>query len=461
MTMDRRTFLKSSLMVGAGAASFGPTSPFLRMAQGNPGVEGSDPDRYYIFCYFNGGWDILLSLDPRDPMVYTPGAIQTTGIYPGYELLVGSDGQLLTSSTGQTFGPYMTPLMPWLEQISVVRGMSMETLTHAAGMRRFLTGKPPSGLQARGSSCGTWLAAKYGEGESIPNLCLSVESYNVELPNYASGLQVNSVEDLVLALQPGDPQLPSLQKVQLDALLTQFGACTASEKSVLVQGALAGRLKAEEMVAAGFADLFDLQAKDDPFMEQLRADFNIPANGTTALSSPEAQGAAAVLALTSGMSRVANVRVALGLDTHYEENWTEEQGPNQERGFTVVAAMLKRLSETQFKGTSESWLDHTTLVGFSEFSRQPILNSNKGRDHSLTNACFVAGAGIQGGQVLGASSNVGMTPTKTNLATGLPDLSGEVIRPEHILTTLLHDVGITDDETDLRVDPFAALLKSS
>ena len=25
------------------------------------------PDRYYIFCYFGGGWDVFLSLDPRDP----------------------------------------------------------------------------------------------------------------------------------------------------------------------------------------------------------------------------------------------------------------------------------------------------------------------------------------------------------------------------------------------------------
>ena len=24
-------------------------------------------ERYYIFCYFSGGWDILVGLDPRDP----------------------------------------------------------------------------------------------------------------------------------------------------------------------------------------------------------------------------------------------------------------------------------------------------------------------------------------------------------------------------------------------------------
>ena len=127
--MKRRTFLKSGLMMGAGAATLGAV-PGLSSLSAASTSNGSD--HYYIFCYFSGGWDILLSLDPRDPLVYTPGAIQTTGIYPGYELLVGSEGNLLWSENGDMFGPYMGPLMPWLPKMSIVRGMSMETLTHAA-----------------------------------------------------------------------------------------------------------------------------------------------------------------------------------------------------------------------------------------------------------------------------------------------------------------------------------------
>ena len=128
--------------------------------------------------------------------------------------------------------------------------------------------------------------------------------------------------------------------------------------------------------------------------------------------------------------------------------------------------MLKRLKETEYKGTGASWLDHTTIVGFSEFCRTPNFNGNMGRDHSLTNACFLAGAGIQGGQVIGRSSDVGMTPTLTNLATGQSAPSGaegeegiSVVRPEHILRGLMVDVGITEDEADFRVDPLTAMLK--
>ena len=94
--------------------------------------------------------------------------------------------------------------------------------------------------------------------------------------------------------------------------------------------------------------------------------------------------------------------------------------------------------------------DHTVIVGFSEFSRTPLINVRGGRDHSLTNACFVAGGNIRGNQVIGASSDLALQPTKTNLVTGLPDLGGEVIRPEHVLQTLFDEVGI-GEKPDLRV----------
>ena len=441
--------------MGAGAATFGQVSPLVRLGYAST-VDSAD--HYYLFCYFAGGWDILLSLDPRDPMVFTPGAIQSTGIYPGYEHLIGTDGQLQYSSSGEMFGPYMTPLMPWLDHMTIIRGMSMETLTHAAGMRRFLTGRPPSGLQARGSSAATWLAAATGESEAIPNLSLGVESYNVDQPNFASGLKVNSLADLILALQAGDPALHSLQEAQLNALLSQFAMCESQSSSPFIQSAQASRIKAAEMVAANYASEFDIMQNNDPLTLQIRDNFGIV--GNVGVNSREAQAAAAVIALMSGMTRVASVRVAANLDTHFEDNWTEDQGPNQEQGFQIIAAMMKTLNENEYKGSGSSWLDHTTIVGFSEFSRTALLNGNMGRDHSLTNACFLAGGDIKGGQIIGRSSDVGMIPTPTNLTTGISEPGGEIIRPEHIHAALLSKVGLTDKETDLRVEPLTAIFKS-
>ncbi len=55
-----------------------------------------------------------------------------------------------------------------------------------------------------------------------------------------------------------------------------------------------------------------------------------------------------------------------------------------------------------------------------------------------------------------------MAPTKTNLTTGeSDDVAGEIIKPEHIYRTLLHDIGVTADVTDMRVPAITALLTKS
>jgi uncharacterized protein (DUF1501 family) len=134
------------------------------------------------------------------------------------------------------------------------------------------------------------------------------------------------------------------------------------------------------------------------------------------------------------------------------------------RGFNTVARLLTDLAGRQHPFTGRSYLDHTVVVGFSEFSRTAMINQFGGRDHALTNACFLAGGGIRGGQVVGASSDVGLAPQAIHFDTGqvaeIPE-EGEVIRPEAILRTLFHDAGFDDDIADLRVDPITALLRGA
>jgi hypothetical protein len=109
-------------------------------------------------------------------------------------------------------------------------------------------------------------------------------------------------------------------------------------------------------------------------------------------------------------------------------------------------------------GTGETWLDHTIIVGFSEFSRTSLLNARGGRDHNLTAACFIAGGRVNGGTVIGASADVGLVPQPVDLTTGRVSPGGEIIKPEHILQTLFSDAGL-GDEPDMRVDPLPNVLR--
>ena len=86
-------------------------------------------------------------------------------------------------------------------------------------------------------------------------------------------------------------------------------------------------------------------------------------------------------------------------------------------------------------------LEHTTVIVWGEFGRTPRINNNAGRDHWPQVSCaLLAGGGIRGGQVLGATNRLG-------------EFAKE--RPVHfqeIFATLYRNLGIASESTTL-IDP--------
>jgi hypothetical protein len=72
---------------------------------------------------------------------------------------------------------------------------------------------------------------------------------------------------------------------------------------------------------------------------------------------------------------------------------------------TAVAALLDDLRD-------RGLLDHTLVLLWTDFGRTPQINASAGRDHwpGVFSVLF-AGAGVPGGQVLGASDSIGGQPT--------------------------------------------------
>jgi hypothetical protein len=59
-------------------------------------------------------------------------------------------------------------------------------------------------------------------------------------------------------------------------------------------------------------------------------------------------------------------------------------------------------------------LDETLVVCLGEFGRTPLINRDAGRDHwAACNSVVLAGGGVRGGQVLGASDRIAAYPTTT------------------------------------------------
>jgi hypothetical protein len=445
---NRRRFLRNMLVAGGSLSALGGISGIARLVRAGP---TDYPHHHYVFAYFSGGWDVLLGLDPRDPNDFNA---EDDAIEPGYELLP-TGYQDLVRAGGMELGPYIGQLSTHTDRLAIIRGMSMETLTHEVGRRRFLTGKPPAGLQARGSSVATWISSRLGADDAIPHLSVGVETYNVDQPTYASALRVGSSTDLKSLLTAGAPALEDAQDDILQAFLANEATCERSRHSPMLRAAEGARLRLGGMLDANLASLFDVRNLD----AALRARFGVASANDT--STPAVQALIAFQALTHEVSRCVSIQATSGLDTHFSE-WARDHGPRQMAGYDAIASLVTALGETAYAPTGftadgTTWLDHTTIIGFSEFSRTPVINVRGGRDHWLGNSCFLIGGNVRGG-VIGASSDVGMQPSPVNLETGLVDPGGQVIRPEHVLRTLLVDAGITDDEADLRVDPIRALI---
>lgn len=451
MALTRRQLLKrSALALGAGVAatSFGALD-HLAQAQ-----NADAPDRFYIFLYFGGGWDVLLGLDPRDPRDFpsTLESIARTRIQPAYERVDLVDADIIRVDEQRAFGPYIGDLQRMADDFTVVRGINMETLGHAPGRRRFLTGKPASGIQARGSNGATWLAGHLGRQELIPQLSLRTESYNTELPNFATALRVNNVPDLLRALRPASSLLDPRLQAQMDVALGRAADCPPAQASPVWQSAQFAHNQARDVVDSDIGGLFDFGA-NTPEMQALRDHYGF----ARADNSPAAGAALAAQAITNRVSRAVSVTLVGGLDTHTNNNWRGLQGLRQQAGFNAIARLIEDLKAREY-ADGRSWFDQTTIVAFSEFSRTPALNPQGGRDHHFTNSCLLAGGGIRGGQIIGATSDVQMESMRTNLRTGRPDPAGVVLKPEHVLRTLYDEVGI-DRTPDLRVEGIPALMR--
>ena len=80
-------------------------------------------------------------------------------------------------------------------------------------------------------------------------------------------------------------------------------------------------------------------------------------------------------------------------------------------------------------------LESTLVIAMGEFGRTPVINRNAGRDHhSRVFSIMLAGGGVQGGQVIGASDPLGKEPAETP------------VRPEDLSATLYQSLGIDNTQ---------------
>lgn len=459
-SVTRRGFLRGTL--GVGAATVAGSLGFARLAHADLPLPAG---RAFLFCYFPGGWDQLLLLDPRDP---SPGAGFTEADrartlidlrYQDVDGLLGMRAQMVRRGA-LTFGPLASrqgqpvQLTDFADRMAIVRGVDMAALGHEPAYRYFLTATPPVGTSARGPSVATELVALMAPRVERPlaNLCVEVESYNDRYPGFSTALQVRNAEDLHLVLAPTEGLEPDAVEAAISARQAAEGPCSDEryDRRGLLSSARAARSSADRLVRDRIARNFEFVSATTPEAIALRQRYNF-APGFA--NSPGARAALAVQALKLGLSQVVSVRIGDVTDTHFVGN-----APHSRWIMPGLEAFIALLDDLRRSPHPEggTFLDHTTVVGFSEFSRTPLFNSFGGRDHHPSGSLMLIGAGIRGGVVAGASSDSGMAPMPWDIPNNRAAPMGETIKPENIAATLLASVGVSSSR--LTAQPIRAVL---
>jgi hypothetical protein len=79
-------------------------------------------------------------------------------------------------------------------------------------------------------------------------------------------------------------------------------------------------------------------------------------------------------------------------------------------------------------------LERTLVVAVGEFGRTPKINGTQGRDHwGMCGSAVLAGGGIRGGQVYGASDKIGAYP------------KDKPVSPEDLLSTIYYALGLAPE----------------
>lgn len=454
---SRRQFLEiAGLASGAVILRSGLLPMRAEASTGNP--------QLLLFAYFSGGWDQMLCWDPRDmsdPRFQADTAYQRggSGIYPAYDLVTDAAVRALLASQAPnatgiqsagnlTFGPAVTAsLMEHYNDLCIVRGISMETLTHEVGRRYFITGKFPRGLMANGSALSSVVAYQEGVSRDVPNLAVSTESYAEGLPAYAAPIHITSAAGLLDVLRPLGLQLASASDAAIRDFETGIDTCEQHQHNAsgLVSLFRDSRAKARTMTGGTAAQYFNFTLNPAQQTPEVRDLFSALQISTTAdLNGPKGKAAIAAQALSRGVSQAVSVQIQGNLDDHF--NWDTNHATTLKNGFEALGLMIRYLKSQQFRSTADTVWDHTTLICFSEFARTPLVNSRNGRDHHLTSSCVVAGPGIRGNTVLGGTTDLNLLYRKMNLATGQPDdASGTLVHPSDVHATLLKSMGLTYD----------------
>jgi hypothetical protein len=341
-----------------------------------------------------------------------------------------------TRTPGLQFNEHLPELAQASRLFTIVRNMSHSVDAHPDAGAYTLTGRiatPSLSYPNLGATVSRFAGAR---GPLPPYVRCAPDLFDLLAP--PKGQDGGFLGNGYAPFAVGDPTLPldklasfsppadvTLNRVnRRRSLLTQLDdSCRAIESRDTHTADGAYERAFSLVTAPGAKDAFDLSKEP----EAVRNRYGCNKFGTTSF------GQSCLMARRLVEAGVRFVQVNWSYDSHYP-GW-DFHGGGRERIVVLKDDHLPQLSRTLTALLTDlqdrGLLDDTLVVAVGEFGRTPRINGGAGRDHwPQVYSALIAGGGVPGGRVLGASDAQGAAP------------DGHGVSPEMLAASIYGNLGL-------------------
>ena len=385
-----------------------------------PKLHHAGKAKHVIFCYMSGGVSHVDSFDPKPKLKSLHGKSMPVEVK---RTQFNNNGNVMASpfefqkygESGMEISSMFPELGSVADELAVVRSMTTPVNEHAQGNFFMHSGFPFMGHP----SAGAWCAYGLGSGnENLPGYVVlqsggavpahgGVALYsNGFLPAQHQGSILNaSAKEAIRNIQPLDNSIAQRRRMKFaNRLDTEFLDKVGDDPQV--EAAIKNYETAFRMQAS-VPDLCDLSDESEKTRTMYGLDSSEPTKAAYAR-----QCLLARRMVEKGVRFIELSCITKGIGAGGAANPWDQHG-DLKRGHAAmsfqvdqpIAALIKDLR-------SRGLLDETLIVWAGEFGRTPFSQGNNGRDHNPFGfSVWMAGGGIKGGTVHGATDELGYHAT--------------------------------------------------
>jgi hypothetical protein len=365
--------------------------------------------RRVIWLTMAGGPSQLETFDPKPKLAEMNGQPMPESLTQGQQLAQLQGQKLLCFAPQHPFqrfgasGIEICALFPHIgsviDDLCLIRSMTTEAINHDPAHMFMNTGSQIAGRP----SMGAWVTYGLGsEAENLPGFVVLTslgqggQNQPIAARQWSSGFLPSRFQGVQLRSK-GDPVLyltspAGVTRAQQEADVTAVNALNRQQEAITHDPEIATRIAQYEMafqMQASIPELMDLRGEPPHILELYGCQ---PGDGSFAANC--------LLARRLAERGVRFIQL-------YHKDWDHHGGVKEgiaQKAREIDRACMALITDLKQRGM----FGETLIVWAGEFGRTPMSQGGSGRDHhNKAMSVWLAGAGVRGGLVYGASDDLG------------------------------------------------------